>query len=334
MGERRLRSLRSSVSSVLSWRGAAFAARRRPLLSEPEPMSGANVHPSPANPRRMQGGKVAVIGAGQMGSGIAQVAAQTGYAVVMRDVEDRFVAGGLAAIRKNLDRAVEKGRLTAQEREAAFGRVAGTTDVKRCADADLVIEAVVEDLDVKRRLFQELGAMCPPATILASNTSSIPITVLGVASGRPDRFAGMHFFNPVPVMKLVELIRGAETSDSTAAAVRAAGERMGKTVVEVHDFPGFVSNRVLMPMINEAIFALGEGVATPEAIDQVMKLGMNHPMGPLELADFIGLDTCLAILNVLHDGFKDPKYRPAPLLVKKVQAGHLGKKSGRGFYQY
>lgn len=279
-------------------------------------------------------GKLAVIGAGQMGNGIAQVAAQAGYAVVMRDVEDRFVEKGLATICKNLDRGVEKGRLKSEERDAVLARISGTTDLKKCADAELVVEAVVENLDVKRKLFQELGALCPPSTVLASNTSSIPITLLAVASGRPDRFAGMHFFNPVPVMKLVELIRGEETSDATAAYIKAAGERMGKTVVEVNDFPGFVSNRVLMPMINEAIFALGEGVATAEAIDQVMKLGMNHPMGPLELADFIGLDTCLNILDVLYQGYRDPKYRPAPLLVKKVQAGHLGKKTGRGFYRY
>ena len=274
------------------------------------------------------------MGAGQMGNGIAQVAAEAGFTVVMRDVEDRFVERGLATIRKNLDRAVEKGRATREVADAALARIRPTTDLKAAANADLVVEAIIENLDLKRKLWTDLDGIVKPGAVFASNTSSIPITVLAAATKRPKQFVGMHFFNPVPVMKLVELIRGVETSDETVAVIRGAGERMGKTVVEVQDYPGFVSNRVLMPMINEAVFALHEGVGTPEAIDTVMKLGMNHPMGPLELADFIGLDTCLSILDVLHDGFKDPKYRPCPLLAKKVQAGHLGRKVGRGFYRY
>ncbi|HVL47653.1 MAG TPA: 3-hydroxybutyryl-CoA dehydrogenase [Candidatus Thermoplasmatota archaeon] len=278
--------------------------------------------------------EIAVMGAGQMGNGIAQVAAEAGFTVVMRDVEDRFVERGLATIRKNLDRAVEKGRATREVADAALARIRPTTDLKAAANADLVVEAIIENLDLKRKLWTDLDGIVKPGAVFASNTSSIPITVLAAATKRPKQFVGMHFFNPVPVMKLVELIRGVETSDETVAVIRGAGERMGKTVVEVQDYPGFVSNRVLMPMINEAVFALHEGVGTPEAIDTVMKLGMNHPMGPLELADFIGLDTCLSILDVLHDGFKDPKYRPCPLLAKKVQAGHLGRKVGRGFYRY
>jgi 3-hydroxybutyryl-CoA dehydrogenase len=278
--------------------------------------------------------KIGVLGAGQMGHGIAQVAAQAGYAVVLRDVEQRFVDKGLDGIRRNLARQVEKGRLAQPEADAALARVHGTTDLKTLHDCDLVVEAIVEDLAVKKKVWQEVDQVAKPGALFASNTSSIPITLLAAQTKRRAQFVGMHFFNPVPVMKLVELIRGVETSDATVAAVRSAGERMGKTVVEVNDYPGFVSNRVLMPMINEAIFAVHEGVATPKAVDDVMKLGMNHPMGPLELADLIGLDTCLAILDVLHASFKDPKYRPCPLLVKKVQAGHLGRKSGKGFYEY
>ena len=278
--------------------------------------------------------KVGVLGAGQMGHGIAQVAAQAGYDVVLRDVEQRFVDKGLDGIRRNLDKAVSKGKLSQADRDAAVARVAGTTDLKALAECDLVIEAIVENLDVKKKVWQELDAIVKPGAVFASNTSSIPITLLAAQTKRAPRFIGMHFFNPVPVMKLVELIRGVDTAPETVAVVKEAGERMGKTVLEVNDYPGFVSNRVLMPMINEAIFCLHEGVAPRESIDGVMKLGMNHPMGPLELADFIGLDTCLAIMEVLYDGFKDPKYRPCPLLVKKVQAGHLGRKSGRGFYDY
>ena len=275
-----------------------------------------------------------VIGAGQMGSGIAQVAAQAGLTVYLRDIEDRFVQRGLAGIRKNLERDVEKGRKTPADRDAILGRIPGTVDLAPAAGADLVLEAVIEHLDRKERLFRELDAICPPTAILATNTSSLPITELAAATARADRFIGMHFMNPVPVMKLVEIIRGLATSDETYGAVRSLAERMEKVPVLVNDYPGFVSNRVLMPMINEAIFCLYEGIASKEDIDTVMKLGMNHPMGPLTLADFIGLDTCLYIMEVLYEGFKDPKYRACPLLVKMVRAGYLGKKNGRGFYIY
>src|SRR5581483_7992658 len=282
----------------------------------------------------MQVRKIGVLGAGQIGHGIAQVAAQTGQEVVLRDVESRFVDKGLQGIQKNRARQVEKGKLSATDRDAALARVHGTTDLKALAECDLVVEAIVESLDVKKKVWTELDAIVKPSAVFASNTSSIPITLLAAQTKRAKQFIGMHFFNPVPVMKLVELIRGVETSPETVALVKATGEKLGKTVVEVNDYPGFVSNRVLMPMINEAIFCVYEGVATPQAVDEVMKLGMNHPMGPLELADFIGLDTCLAIMDVLYEGFKDPKYRPCPLLVKKVQAGHFGRKSGQGFYSY
>lgn len=278
--------------------------------------------------------RVMVVGAGQMGSGIAQVAAQAGLQVWLRDIEQRFVDRGLGVIEKNLARDVAKGRRTEEEKAAILGRITGTTELAPAAGCDLVIEAIVENLDAKLALFKELDAICPEATLFASNTSSLPITQLAAVTRRPDRFIGMHFMNPVPVMKLVEVIRGIATSDETYAAIRNLAEAMGKTPVEVNDFPGFVSNRVLMPMLNEAMFCVYEGIAGVEEVDTVMKLGMNHPMGPLTLADFIGLDTCLSIMNVLYEGFKDPKYRPCPLLVQMVQAGYLGRKSGRGFYIY
>ncbi len=278
--------------------------------------------------------KVMVVGAGQMGSGIAQVAAQAGLQVSLRDVEERFVQKGLGVIDKNLSRDVEKGRKTAGEKAAILSRIQGTTDLKGAAGADLVIEAVTENLAVKQALFQDLDRICGPEAIFASNTSSLPITQLAASTSRADRFIGMHFMNPVPVMKLVEIIRGLATSDPVYEAVRELADRMGKTSVVVADYPGFVSNRVLMPLINEAIFCVYEGVASVEDVDTVMKLGMNHPMGPLTLADFIGLDTCLSIMEVLYEGYNDPKYRPCPLLRKMVMAGRLGKKTGRGFYTY
>ena len=275
-----------------------------------------------------------VVGGGQMGNGIAHVAAAAGCPVILADLEERFLEKARATIARNLDREVAKGKRSAADRQGTLDRITTTTDLARLASADLVVEAVVEDEGVKRGLFEKLDGLCPPGTILASNTSSISITRLAAATRRADRVIGMHFMNPVPVMVLVEVIRGIATSDETAQVVDALARRMGKTPILCNDYPGFVSNRVLMPMINEAIEALREGVATKEAIDGIMKLGMNHPMGPLTLADFIGLDTCLSILRVLHDGFGDPKYRPSPLLVRMVDAGWLGKKSGRGFYEY
>lgn len=277
--------------------------------------------------------RVAVIGAGQMGSGIAQVIAQSGHDVILTDRAEQYLERGLGVIRANLERAVQKGRITPEQRDAALARIRTTVALDRL-DVALAIEAATEDLAVKSEIFRTLDRATPAEAILASNTSSISITVLAAQTARPARVIGMHFMNPVPVMQLVEIIRGLETSDETYATVEALARELGKTPVEVRDFPGFVSNRVLMPMINEAIYALYEGVASPEAIDTVMKLGMNHPMGPLQLADFIGLDTCLAILEVLHEGLGDPKYRPCPLLKQYVAAGRLGKKSGRGFYRY
>ena len=278
--------------------------------------------------------RVGVIGAGQMGAGIAHVAALAGREVVLADVTPSLAEKGLSVIRKNLGRQVEKGKVSAEASEAALARIRTSGDVADFADADLVVEAIVEDEGVKRELFARLDGLAKPSAILASNTSSISITRIAAATKRPEQVIGMHFMNPVPVMQLVEVIRGIATSDATAEAVVAAAKEMGKVPVECRDFPGFVSNRVLMPMINEAVFAVHEGVATPEAVDTIMKLGMNHPMGPLTLADFIGLDTCLAILRVLHRGLGDDKYRPCPLLVQMVDAGWMGKKAGRGFYRY
>jgi 3-hydroxybutyryl-CoA dehydrogenase len=277
---------------------------------------------------------IGVVGAGQMGAGIAQVAAEAGMAVVLRDLESSFLERGLAGIDRNLQRAVDKGKTTAADRDAARARITTTTALGDLAPCDLVVEAIVEEVGAKLELFRALDEICRPHAILASNTSSISITAIGGATRRAERVIGMHFMNPVPVMKLVEVIRGLATSDATTADTLALAERLGKTAVEVRDFPGFVSNRVLLPMINEAIYCVFEGVGTPQAIDTVMKLGMNHPMGPLTLADFIGLDTCLAILEVLHRGLGDDKYRPCPLLRKYVEAGRLGRKSGRGFYDY
>jgi 3-hydroxybutyryl-CoA dehydrogenase len=275
-----------------------------------------------------------IVGSGTMGAGIAQVAARAGFDVVMQDVAQEFLARGLTSIDKSLQRDVDKERLSADEKSAIMTRITTTTDIGRLSDALIVVEAVTENLEVKTEVFKSLDDVTKPAAILASNTSSISITKLGAVTRRPDKVIGMHFMNPVPVMKLVEIIRGAATSDETYEETRALTEKLGKAPLECQDSPGFISNRVLMPMINEAIFALYEGVATRESIDGIMKLGMNHPMGPLTLADFIGLDVCLAIMNVLHDGFSDSKYRPCPLLKRYVDAGWLGKKTGRGFYEY
>ena len=279
-------------------------------------------------------GRIGVVGAGTMGHGIAQVAVASGYEVVLADTAPAALERGAAQVAKGLGRLVDKGKLAAAERDQALARLATAGDLGAFAQVDLAIEAVVESLEVKLAVLAELDSACPPHAILATNTSSISITRLAAATRRPAQVIGMHFMNPVPLMQLIEVIRGLATAQDTYDAVEAAARRMGKTPVEVHDAPGFVSNRVLMPMINEAIFCLHEGVGKAEAIDQVMKLGMNHPMGPLALADLIGLDVCLDVLRVLQQGFGDPKYRPCPLLVKMVDAGRLGRKSGRGFYDY
>ncbi|MCY0875379.1 MAG: 3-hydroxybutyryl-CoA dehydrogenase [Firmicutes bacterium] len=277
---------------------------------------------------------VMVVGAGQMGSGIAQVAAQAGYSVIMQDVQEAYVARGIQTITTSLARLVKKGVLTDEQSAAALARIQPVTDVTAGAQADMVIEAAIEQMPIKKEIFRKLDAVTPAHAILATNTSSLSITDLAACTKRPERVIGMHFMNPVPVMKLVEMIRGLQTSDEVYREVEQLAISFGKTPVAVRDFPGFISNRVLMPMINEAIYCLYEGVAEPTAIDEIMKLGMNHPMGPLQLADFIGLDTCLYIMEVLFDGFADSKYRPCPLLRKYVEAGWLGKKSGRGFYEY
>jgi 3-hydroxybutyryl-CoA dehydrogenase len=277
---------------------------------------------------------IGVVGAGTMGNGIAQVAARAGYSVILHDVREDLIERGLSAIDKNLKRDVDKERLSSEEKQTISSRIQTTTDLNSFSSASFVVEAVTENLGVKTEIFKALDQITPALTILASNTSSISITKLAAATGRPDKVIGMHFMNPVPVMKLVEVIRGMATSDETYQRVRTLSEKLDKIALDCQDSPGFVSNRVLMPMINEAIFTLYEGVATRESIDGIMKLGMNHPMGPLTLADFIGLDVCLAIMNVLYEGLGDPKYRPCPLLKRYVDAGWLGKKSGRGFYEY
>jgi 3-hydroxybutyryl-CoA dehydrogenase len=278
--------------------------------------------------------RIGVIGAGTMGNGIAQVFARAGYSVQLVDAVEPALDRARSTIGKSLGKFVEKGKMTADERDSVLGRLSTGTEINALADVDFVVEAIVEDLASKRDLFGQLDALTRPDVVLSSNTSSISITVLGAATKRPDKVLGMHFMNPVPLMTLVELIRGQATSPESMSVASQLCTRLGKTALEAADYPGFIANRILMPMINEAIYALMEGVGTPEAIDGVMKLGMNHPMGPLALADFIGLDVCLAILNVLHEGLGDPKYRPCPLLKRMVAAGQLGRKSGQGFYPY
>lgn len=277
---------------------------------------------------------VMVVGAGQMGSGIAQVCATAGYKVILNDMKQEFYERGFGVITANLQRDVSKGRKTQEEVDSILARITMSLSLEDAKDVDVVIEAAVENMQIKQSIFKQLDEIVPAHTILATNTSSLPITELAAVTSRPEKVIGMHFMNPVPVMKLVEIIRGLATTDEVYEAIAAMTEELGKTGVEVNDYPGFISNRILLPMINEAIYTLYEGVATKEAIDDVMKFGMNHPMGPLTLADFIGLDTCLSIMEILYEGFGDSKYRPCPLLRKYVAAGWLGKKSGRGFYVY
>jgi 3-hydroxybutyryl-CoA dehydrogenase len=278
--------------------------------------------------------RVGVIGAGTMGNGIAQVFARSGHRVILCDVEQKLLDGGVATITKSLDREIAKNKITDTEKSETLKRIQPTLERARLAECDFIVEAASEKLEIKSELLRDLDRICRPEVILASNTSSISITKLGAVTRRPQKVIGMHFFNPVPVMKLVEIVRGLATSNETFQMVRELALKLEKTPVEVNDAPGFVSNRVLMPLLNEAMYTVMEGVATPEAVDEIFKLGMNHPMGPLTLADFIGLDVCLDIMRVLHNGLGDPKYRPCPLLVKMVDAGWLGKKSGRGFYEY
>ena len=278
--------------------------------------------------------KLTVVGAGQMGSGIAQVAAESGVCVIMNDIKEEFAQRGLATIERNLSRQVEKGRMTEEQKQQVLGRITLSTDLNDARDSQMVIEAATENMSIKQDIFRKLDQITPPETILATNTSSLPITEIAAVTGRPEKVIGMHFMNPVPVMKLVEVIRGLATSDEVYQVTHNLAVKMGKTPVEVKDFPGFCANRILLPMINEAIYVVYEGIAKPEAVDEVMRLGMNHPMGPLTLADFIGLDTCLAVMETLYEGFGDPKYRPCPLLRQYVKAGWLGRKTGRGFYVY